>query len=200
MGFIDLFPTVVYTEDIKNSYDISSYVNFINNTKIIQAHENKSYGYVTENSNVLNENIFSNLKQFILKKGLIYLKELGHIVEDLQISNSWGNILDKEQLIGSHLHTNSYISGVLYLTNSSSIRFKNPLITKDHFTPSRLSDPNNFRSNIDWVITPTPGLILLFPSWLEHGANPSETDNRISIAFNIIPKGKFGFPTAELNL
>lgn len=200
MNFVDLFPTVICTEDIKNNHDISSYVNFINNIKIIQAHENKSYGYVTENSNILNESIFSNLKQLIIKKGLLYLEELGHVVEDLQISNSWGNVLDKEQLIGSHLHTNSYISGVLYLTNSSSIRFKNPLVQKDHFTPARTVNTNNFRSITGFNITPSPGLMVIFPSWLEHGASPSEVDNRISIAFNIIPKGKFGFPTAELNL
>jgi len=197
MGFIDLFPTVIFSKNIKDN-NIFSYINFIKNEKFELSGEKN--GYYSNNSNILNEYIFSNLKQTILKNVLLYLKEVGHEVEDIQISNSWANVLNKNQEIHNHIHANSYISGVFYLTESSSIKFNNPLLREENFCATKIFNENNYRTYTEYYINPTPGLLLIFPSWLDHSAVSSETDNRISIAFNIIPKGKFGFPTAQINL
>ena len=64
-------------------------------------------------------------------------------------------------------------------------------------------DQNNKNQyNSDHIgVQPETGDLLLFPSWLEHTVNPQQPDvERIGLAFNCFPTGKFGEGTYQLEL
>ena len=192
MKFIDLYPTNIVGKvlNIYNTEDINSIKKLIQSEKYINE---GSYGYHSINQKVLEYPLLNPLKKSILKLSKEYLNKINHKFEDIQISSSWINILNKDQKIQNHDHSNSYISGVYYLNKGSNIVFYNPLDNLWSFKP-------DFIPNSKFNIEPKPNLLLIFPSFLRHSVNPSIEDDRYSIAFNIIPKGEFGPTTSKLYL
>jgi uncharacterized protein (TIGR02466 family) len=108
------------------------------------------------------------------------------------IKEMWVNVLDTGGRQAMHNHANSFISGVLYLTpthaESQTVFMKSPgghdfAFKNDHLgmTPSEFSADK-------WVSpAPTPGDLVLFPSYLMHAVPPNQGERRISLAFNAIP-------------
>ena len=125
MNYIDLFPTSILTEEL-NNLNISSYQEYIQNLDLSEGFY-KGDGSLSMTSNILNEPIFLELKESILNKSSLDLNELGFSHENVQISNSWVNLVNDNEQIHKHSHYNSYISGCFYLTEGSPIEFYNPL-------------------------------------------------------------------------
>ena len=200
MAFIDLFPTVIFKEKLNN---ILSHPNEFYKEKLTSlSYRNLGpNGSSSLNQKVLELDIFNNLKNSIINYSKQYLNSLNHYYEDIQIASSWSNLLHQNQIINDHAHKNSYISGVFYFDYSSPITFINPLLPQWSFvgkpTQPQLENP---RSHYDFSINPEPNLLIIFPSWLIHRVLPSPKNNRLSIAFNIIPKGEFGPESARLYL
>lgn len=197
MKILDLFPTKILGKVLDNlsKDELDSYKDFIlDNCSINEESETKLKH--TQNQQILNLPIFDNLKNNILEYSKAYLDNLELVYEDLQFACSWGNIVYQNGYSGVHHHNNSYLSGVFYFDHSSPISFFN----KNNHQGFKLAPKNEDNNNESFTINPKPNLLLIFPSTLSHCILPSSNDMRISIAFNIIPKGKFGFPTAGLNL
>ena len=194
MKILKLFPTLILGEILSNisQEETSKYINYCKNLKNV---DNQINGEFSENQRVLDNPLFSLLSSTILDYSKKLLNSYNHVFEDLQISSSWVNILNKSEEIEMHSHPNSYISGVYYLTEGSSISFKSPLnekwLFREDFT---LFEDKGFK------IKPQQNFLLLFPSFLQHKVVPCNSNGRISIAFNIIPKGEFGPYTAKLYL
>ena len=197
MKILDLFPVKLLGEVLKDiSYEeINSYKNFILNDCVHI--ESNDFMKNTENQSLVNLPLFLNLKNNILKYSKLYLDSLNKEYEDTQISCSWGNILLKNGKVLAHHHSNSYLSGVFYLDHGSDIVFENSSNTQ--YKAIELPTKPGFHIN-RFKVTPKPNLLLIFPSHLKHSVVPSKENHRISIAFNIIPKGKFGPPSGILNL
>lgn len=198
MSFIDLFPTTILSKLLNDSIsikDITSYKSYLYNETYLEGDQSR----ITVNQKLLDLPIFTSLKKQILTQSKTYLDSLGHIYEDLQISNSWGTKTNKGEQSFPHSHSNSYISGVYYLTEGSDIIFSNPL-KNPTFNPMRNYIKGNPRSYNSYSIQPQSNLLLLFSSQLVHQVEKSNIDNRLSIAFNIIPKGEFGELTQRLYL
>jgi len=191
MKFLNLFPIVVLGEVLK---EIS--INELNLYKEFLLKQEYEYdppnGYTSKSQNILNENIFKNLKNNILNLSKKYLIRLNHEFEDLQMATSWVNIINKNESIHMHKHSNSYISGVFYLDQGTNFVLQDPLLDNWYFHPTFSKYPR-------FEIKPEPGLVLLFPSFVPHYVEASKV-NRISIGFNIIPKGEFGHNTQKLFL
>ena len=198
MNFLNLFPTPVLGVLLKDISD--SLINeYLEECSKLEYPPGNHSGTSSINQQILNISTFKILKENILKYSSFYLKKMSHEFEELQISNSWVNILHQKQIVHPHKHPNSYISGVFYLTEGSHINFFNPSGFSAHNIGPIISNlPNSYPE--EEQIKPQKGLLLIFPSYLKHSVNPSDIDNRISIAFNIIPKGEFGPPTAKLYL
>ena len=189
-----LFHTKIFTTTL-NTFSPSE-MDYFN--KFLLSLPNKdldSHGEFSINQNVLNTSLFKGLKKQILFYSKQYLKSLGHEFEDIQIANSWSNILHKNEEIHKHSHNNSYISGVFYVNEPTEIYFEDPTLNKWHFSPAFLKE-----SFMCIKLTPPSKSLIIFPSFIKHFVPPSPKDNRVSIAFNIIPKGKFGMMTSLLNL
>ena len=104
----------------------------------------------------------------------------------VDVSSSWFNEMDNGAHVKLHRHERSIISGVLYFNlsnNSSPISFKNPLI------PYKMMELYNGNSNYYNTIDVYEGLLILFPSWLEHETLP-QSGKRCVISFNTIHQGQ----------
>jgi uncharacterized protein (TIGR02466 family) len=199
--FIDLFPTVLYYKFL-NNIKVDFYINdILNNQKKIS----DGIGLLTTGNALLNESFYEDLKNEVLIASKEYLNEKGVIFEDILITNSWANILNKGDRIHNHYHSNSLISGAFYVTDSSLIEFynptlDNPLSTTPFFNFERNFNEKNHRTWNSFTLQPKSGTLLIFPSWLYHSVPETTQNNRISIAFNIFPKGKFGPKASYINL
>lgn len=101
-----------------------------------------------------------------------------------------------------HTHANSFFSGVLYLTNdpnSGTLSFKKDLEMLMPLMPP--IDTLNQYNNRVFSIKPQKGLLVLFPSTLNHKVDKNLSNAvRTSIAFNYFLRGKFTDKTAALEI
>lgn len=134
---------------------------------------------------------FKELVNFIESKVERFSKEiLGINNKDIELSSMWSNIHNSGSSHNIHQHPNSFLSGVYYpyvpqCEDPGNIIFVDPrqaknMIYADFVKASCISNRNI------WV-TPETGLLLLFPSWLEHGTGAfvsSKNEQRVAISFN----------------
>ena len=198
MEFIDLFPTTIYHKvlDFKGS-ELESFKNKIKSEEFIHR---PNIGDYTKTQQLLDDPVFIHLKSNIITSAKKYLNDLGHVYEDLQIASSWSPIFKKGEGVYSHSHDNSYLSGVFYIIPGSDIIFDNPLYNMYSFKPEIITTSGKNRTFNQFRFPPSPNTLLLFPSFLNHSVEPSKVNGRMSIAFNIIPKGEFGLKSAKLYL
>ena len=95
---------------------------------------------------------------------------------NLEINKSWVNVQGENSTLNFHRHPDSIISGIIFLqvdNKSSKLYFQNP---------------NNIyvKCDDDMCITPEPGLLLMWPSWLAHGSgdDTNMSTERIVVSFN----------------
>lgn len=105
----------------------------------------------------------------------------------LKLDSLWVNMLKPGGTHSGHIHPHSAVSGTIYIDippGSGGLRFEDPRLPMMMAAPTRLPDaPEERRSFV--TITPEPGTILLWESWLRHEveANAAKGE-RISISFN----------------
>jgi uncharacterized protein (TIGR02466 family) len=79
------------------------------------------------------------------------------------------------------------ISGTYYVTvpvGAGDIRFEDPRLPMMMAAPPRKKSARPEMKNFV-TITPRPGMLLLWESWLRHGVQPSRAKSqRISVSFN----------------
>jgi len=191
---IPLFPTLIYNTTIPQN--LSSIITWFDQQPLAEPEPNNSlFGAISKDTYILDNNECTPLKNFIIGQAKNYATNyLFYNKPEYKITQSWISHKNPGEEHVKHNHTNSLISGVLYYGNSSnetpSIIFSNPLQNTGS-TPSILVFPT--QNNTDIPFKPTPGTLLLFPSYLYHSV-PKNTTNEIrkSLAFNIVPKDGFG--------
>jgi len=106
-------------------------------------------------------------------------------VEKLVIANNWFNIMHKGQAVQRHNHRLSIVSGALYLDvapNSAGLKFHSPI---QQYKMMEVLGGTGGHSSPDWEDMPCRnGLLILFPSWLEHSTDPNQSDYRMVLSFN----------------
>ena len=108
------------------------------------------------------------------------------------IKEMWVNVLDEGGRQAMHNHANSFISGVVYLTpthpDSQTVFMKSPGGTDFAFKNDHAGTTPGPYSADKWISpAPSPGDLVLFPSYLMHAVPPNPGKRRISMAFNAIP-------------
>ena len=142
-----------------------------------------------QDDNLHTMSYFKPLTNKILKYSKKILKDGGYEFEKIEITNMWGNLLNKGNSHAPHTHSNNILSGVYYLQSGAPIQFFDPrpaaTILKPRNTPNwDNSGMMQFDSTVD--------IALFFPSWLMHCVDPNESnDIRISVSFNFLQKGMF---------
>jgi uncharacterized protein (TIGR02466 family) len=108
------------------------------------------------------------------------------------IKEIWVNLLETGGRQSIHTHANSFVSGVLYLTNphpSTNLVFHKSLGGNDFIFSNQNKNVKfgQFNGNKWAMPTIAAGDLLLFPSYLLHEVPTNQGERRISVAFNAIP-------------
>ena len=193
-----LFPTPVFTTEFIPSQELYE---FLDTQKMRKqgAEVSETFGEVSEDVRILSSPECNDLRNHIIHSANILAKEiLGYRIETMTDVLSWVSVKKPGQHHAQHTHPNSVISGVYYFD-------PNPEQVPIAFAKSRgdaaynsiriPTNPDNTStfSVSGYTIKPTPGMILLFPSYLPHLVDTNKTNsNRCSMAFNLMPKYAVG--------
>ena len=104
-----------------------------------------------------------------------------------RITSMWAIVNKGGAANARHHHGNSSISAAYYVRapkNCGDIVFYDPRPAPVYSHP-RSNNPNSLNAMVN-SITPSEGVLVLFPSYLDHSVNSNESeDERIVISFNI---------------
>ena len=107
--------------------------------------------------------------------------------QEVKITSMWAIINEHGAFNQSHHHGNSDLSAAYYVTakeNCGDIVFYDPRPAPVYRHPIAKS-PNILNASVNSV-KPEDGLLVLFPSYLEHSVNPNNSiDKRIVISCNV---------------
>jgi uncharacterized protein (TIGR02466 family) len=204
---LELFPTPVFASQIP--LEFSKVVPWLFKQEMLSEEvDSPNYGERSKNSYILDEPESKDLKNYIL--GLVnqYGKMLGYDYESYRFGQSWVSYKHPGQHHTMHSHPNSLISGVFYFGEPTD---KTPAIkfhkleggfNVSYLSPKFVKDKRELKySQKEFSIEFTPGLLLLFPSYLHHSVPLNKTDKtRCSLAFNIVPTIGLGEETSLTEL
>ena len=138
---------------------------------------------------------YPRIERILLNKFKRVAKENFYYKNDFVISTSWMSKTDPGGYSQMHMHKNSFYSGVYYFNeydnDSSALEFETPLTAYSDF--QLIPTEFNIMNSQSWKIWPEKNLLVLFPSYLRHGVRENKSnETRYSLAFNIVPVGKYG--------
>jgi uncharacterized protein (TIGR02466 family) len=108
--------------------------------------------------------------------------------EAFEITGCWATVLAKGALHKAHAHPNNFLSGVYYVrvqSGADAINFHDPRSQTYVIRPpvTELTAENTDQV----VVRVTNGMLLMFPSYLEHSVDiNTSAEERISVSFNIM--------------
>ena len=131
---------------------------------------------------------FAHLARLLTRHAAAFAAELAFdLPRKPRLDSLWVNLLKAGGHHSSHLHPHSILSGALYVEaqpGSGSIRFEDPRSGLMMAAPPRRDDaPDELKPFA--TLTPSPGLLLLWESWLRHEVLPGTAKaERLSVSFN----------------
>jgi uncharacterized protein (TIGR02466 family) len=100
------------------------------------------------------------------------------------VHSAWSNVQHRGEFVRTHMHPWSAFSGVYYVSAEAAagdLYFEDPRPGRKALTLPTHAEQNPALMSF----TPRPGLLIVFPSFLEHYTDPSQSDvRRICISFN----------------
>jgi uncharacterized protein (TIGR02466 family) len=106
----------------------------------------------------------------------------------LRITGCWATVLARGAAHSVHSHPNNFLSAVYYVRvhpGADTINFHDPRAQTGIIRPpvAALTAENTDQV----VVKVTDGMLLLFPSWLQHSVDASTAEReRISVSFNLM--------------
>ena len=187
-----LFPTPVWTLELENFKSINE--NMYNYIKNEQASDSSGIsksnikGWHSKDFN-LDHSEPKNFIKFISSSIEQIMTDMNWDKEKqvVKINNMWAIINTGGSSNAQHQHGNSNISGAYYVRapkNSGDIVFYDPRPAPVYFHPNA-KGPNLLNAQVNSV-NPKEGMLVLFPSYLDHSVNQNLSNKeRIVISFNI---------------
>lgn len=147
---------------------------------------------LSKNMFILDDPEFKTLRatcEFHLQE---YVSNVCGLTNDFYITNSWVSRNDLNVDHTSHIHPNSIFSGCFYLQSSSQSNLT--FSSVNHLSKSWPLAFNLDRINIynadNWSLPVDTGAIVIFPSNILHGSNPSPSnETRVVLCFNTFIRG-----------
>ena len=147
-------------------------------------------GWNSEDMAVLEQPRFAVLRRSIRAACAGALTEMGQAERAFRLQ-SWINLHDRGGFNFSHMHEGTLLSGSFYVkvpSGSGQFVFRDPRPGVIHGSVKG-AVPNG---HADVHLTPSAGLLVLFPCWMEHYVEPHDSDEpRITIAFNAVDGAVF---------
>ena len=186
---LSLFPTAITTSDIngftKNELDV---------VKSFKTQDNV-FNKMSVDHHVLDHPGLSRIKSEFEEGFSYYINEILLSVNDIKprITQSWLNYTKIGERHKRHYHSNSFLSGVLYVQTDGEDLMQ---VDKPFYEFWNLDCGGNYNdfNSVHWDIPSTQGRIIIFPSTLMHQVREKVSDSscRISLACNMVPSGKIG--------
>tara|TARA_Y100000592_G_scaffold36312_1_gene57631 strand:+ start:238 stop:849 length:612 start_codon:yes stop_codon:yes gene_type:complete len=170
----------------------------IDNDKLLKYIKNITYRsninsdecYASKSVKILENKKLKKEKEVFLKAIKEYLKLLGY-TQGFKILNSWSTKVKPNYESQPHVHTNTWISGVYYTQDNSSIQFLKSWANTSFFN-LEFDNSANIYSATKWDVKVKKNTLLIFPSELQHKIKKNLfKEDRYSLAFNILPVGNF---------
>tara|TARA_B100000424_G_C22938570_1_gene499411 strand:+ start:1662 stop:2258 length:597 start_codon:yes stop_codon:yes gene_type:complete len=188
MKTIPIFPTEIGVSYFNKDPNVYRDVWHKESTNI----KSNLFNQVSINKNVLDLVELIALKKWILEQVFSYYKYLFNIEKDIKpyLTNSWLTFTNHNEGHFQHLHSNSIVSGVFYISvdeQNDTICFVNPKKV-DTLCLGVGAEYNTWNQSV------RPNMLLLFPSSIEHYVPRVKYENytRISLSFNTFIKGTIG--------
>ena len=187
-----IFPTPIYMSKLDRKLTPLE-------LKFVDKHKKDFYknegNITTNNTYILNEKPFANIKKELEKRVQDYFEKVLSSTDSITpyITQSWLNFTETNQYHHKHEHSNSLVSGVFYI-NCHETLDKIKFFRDDTYRTIKpqIKTWNLFNSE-SWWFTVKTGDIVLFPSSLTHMVETKDGDNvRTSLAFNVFVEGKIG--------
>lgn len=129
---------------------------------------------------------FGDLRRILTGHAAAFGKELGWEIKP-KLDSLWVNLLKAGGHHAGHIHPHSILSGTVYVEapkGSGAIRFEDPRLSRMMAAPVRRDDvPEDLLPFV--AVDPTPGLLLMWESWLRHEVLTGRAKaDRLSISFN----------------
>lgn len=191
-----LFPLPLAVFDLGRELTKSE-TDFVNN----QEKKSNQGNLISGNRYIINSKELTDLKNFFQESCNSFFSSVWSPSSNvrLKITQSWVNFTEKNSYHHPHTHPNSLVSGVFYtnvVENVDKITFFNftkksasiGLVTLD-IIPKEL----NVFNTASWSLPVKNGMLVLFPSILEHMVEVNQNDHtRTSISFNTFLEGQIG--------
>jgi uncharacterized protein (TIGR02466 family) len=143
------------------------------------------HGWNSQDMAVLEQPGFAVLRDAVSAACASALSEMGQSDRAFHLQ-SWVNMHDRGGFNFSHMHEGTLLSGSFYVKvppGSGQFVFRDPRPGVIHGAVKG-AVPNG---HADVHLTPSAGLLVLFPCWMEHYVEPHDSDQpRITIAFNAL--------------
>jgi len=185
-----LFPTPFLISQLDVTYNVLEFANYLN-------YHRTEISYVSEDKHVLDYPCMLPFKDHIETKVQEYFYDVCGMDRCAVpiITTSWINLHRKGDYNEAHIHYNSVLSGVWYLSVTENtgdfifIREDSGLFGNTFSFSFQQEKINQFNSQLAAFI-PQVGDLFIFPSCMKHrvGVNLEEYD-RFTLAFNCLVKG-----------
>jgi len=194
-GFTELWPTTFLRRSLGNT-DAANESLLALILEAEASRDDMTVEYASENLFSRSEPAIEWLKQCINKTVADYFKKMA-VSYDVEWSiQGWANVNRQGDYHNLHNHPHSYLSGTYYIKvpeqpagfrsdlNPGAISFFDP---RPQANMGAISGDGQIDPELR--ITPEPGLILLWPSFLHHLVHPNlSEDARVSVSFNVLLK------------
>ena len=189
--FLMLFPTTIsITENLLTSDELNILLQKVKDINDMHSHDLMYGDSQSSHSKDLLNGILNSLKDTSLYTKIVdklneYTSSMG--LYDVSIKNSWVNIQHSDSSLKSHNHNNSKVSAALYLKvddESSNIIFHDVHPFRNFREFNSQNAKENKLNLTEYSLKPTAGMLVLFPSWLNHSGDTNHSDERIAISFN----------------
>jgi len=184
-----IFPVPIYFSKLNRNFNQVE-LNAFKDLEMVKNYANQN----SKDTYILDKKPLLNLKNELLRVVEDYYERVVSPSNKIKpfITQSWLNYTKENESHHKHYHSNSYVSGVLYIDvdeNKDKIWFH-----KDGYEALKpeVKEHHLFNSR-NWFFPVKNFDIILFPSNLSHSVETkSEKNTRISLAFNTFFKGKIG--------
>lgn len=150
---------------------------------------------ITENNQVLDAHILSNLENYLLSVANKYATDVLGINNKIVLTHSWMTKNSKGNSHNRHCHPNILFSMVYYLQcKSGQLVFdtEKSILQQTFNFDYQIKNYNVFNSS-SWSIDVLTNDIVLFPGDMIHSTTPNKHDeDRIVLGLNFFAKGVFG--------
>jgi uncharacterized protein (TIGR02466 family) len=189
-----LFPTSLYRGRIAVAQGLAETCRGLAAEDMAGRRWSKSHGYkgytsyASLNDLPMRASLIADLEKRIGAHVAAFARELQFDLggRRLALDSLWVNVMDKGAVHAPHIHPHAVISGTYYVAappRAGVIRFEDPRLGLMMAAPAKR--PQARLPNRRFVeVSPKPGMLLLWESWLRHGVEANGAGPRISVSFN----------------